>query len=47
MSLLILKRTFIPLFLVLSMLFYDCVRANKNCKADHKKAKKNNIGWKY
>jgi hypothetical protein len=32
---------------VVGMLLFSCVRANKQCKADHKKAKKNHIGWKY
>jgi hypothetical protein len=41
------KKIVILFFLAFALIFQGCVHANKNCKADHKKAKKNNIGWKY
>lgn len=41
------KRITILLFLVSIVTFSACVRADKHCKANNRKAKKNNIGWKY
>jgi hypothetical protein len=43
----VMKKIIILFFLVSIVIFQGCVHADKNCKANHKKAKKNNIGWKY
>ncbi len=41
------RKIWILFFLASSLVFFSCVRADKHCKANNRKAKKNNIGWKY
>ena len=43
----IMKKGLIGLILCSLIVVSSCTRASKHCKADSKKAKKNNIGWKY
>ena len=41
------KKVIILLFVINVVLLGSCTRANKHCKQDARKAKKNNVGWKY
>ncbi len=41
------KKGLIVLILSSLVLVIGCTTANKHCKQDARKAKKNNVGWKY
>jgi hypothetical protein len=41
-------KKFIPLLCITGLLFFTaCVKKDRKCVKDHKKGKKNHIGWQY
>jgi hypothetical protein len=41
----IMKKNIVLILITVGLMFYSCTHKSSKCKADHKRATKNGIGW--